>query len=1079
MGARRGQRTNYDRGTERERTPNPLLRRQRELRGWSQGQVAKELQALFPGIAVTAKHVARWESGKRKPGPYYREKLCVLFQTTADKLGFIPQDASFEQNGEEAETAQEGEFSSLWTVPSRRNPFFTGRDQLLETIRERFVNNGPPSFAQTQALCGLGGIGKTQIALEYAYRYRDAYQFVLWVRAARSTLLADFVALADLLNLPEKDQKDQSVLVASIKRWFVSHDRWLLIFDNVDEIEPVYDLLPAELTGHVLLTTRIYALGTFAHRVEVEKMNAEEGAFLLLRRAKMDNGSSFEQMNREELANAKVLVDLLDGLPLALDQAGAYIEETACTVTNYVKAYRSRQSFLLNRRGSPALDHPDSVGTTFSLSFEQVLQVNPPAAELLQAFTFLAPDAIPDELLLNGAKELALAQDIISDPLLFDEAIATLRRFSLIRRNRDNHTITIHCLVQTVLKEMMSETERYQWAERITRTVDRVLQDFHHFEHVQYQRYLPHVRVCIGFIQQWNMTSIEAARVLSQTGLYLKDHAEYEEAESCLRNSLVIYEAHLGPDHIDVAINLNNLALVCNDQGKYTQSEALFKNALAIHEKSPVSTPLDTATILNNLALLYDDQGNYVQSEPICQQALDIHLQVLGTTHPLVASSLNNLAGIYRRRGRYGWAESLLNRAREIYEQTVGPDHLFFALNLDNLAGIYRRQGRYAEAERYFERALTIREKILGPWHPQVATCLNNLAVLYDSMGKREKAKPFHDRALTIYEHVLGVHHPYVAISLSNLAIHYYNQQFYDQAECCIQRALEIDKQALGLMHPSIANDLNILAVLFCISQQFERAEMLHHQAREIWTKMLGPRHSHVAHSLNNLAVIYHVQAQYAQAESLYRQALSIYWQTWQPDHPEILVCLSNLTKLFVSQEKYGLAELLYQYILSSYKKQIRIHPLLQSFEALQAEYTNVLLKNNQARDDMVTNTSQEIGLSLELDIPDWRGRGNVLAETLGLISHPSQASEEEIHEPLCSHCGQWLAEGKAAFCYHCGKATDRQAQVQRDFSTPFHQQLVHQAPTRPIRQPLIQDLTSSIRGKELESTPSTDTLPS
>ena len=460
---------------ERERTPNPLLRRQRELRGWSQGQVALELQALFPGIAVTARHVTRWESGKRKPGPYYREKLCVLFQTTADKLGFIPQDVSFEHNGEESGTAQKGESSSLWTVPSRRNPFFTGRDQLLETIRERFVAPVTASLAQIQALCGLGGIGKTQIALEYAHRYRDAYQSVFWVRTARSTLLADFVALADLLNLPEKDQKDQSVLVASIKRWFVSHDRWLLIFDNVDEIEPVYDLLPAELTGHVLLTTRIYALGTFAHRVEVEKMNAEEGAFLLLRRAKMDNGSSFEQMNREELANAKVLVDLLDGLPLALDQAGAYIEETACTVANYVKAYRSRQSFLLNRRGSPALDHPDSVGTTFSLSFEQVLQVNPLAADLLRLCAFLDPDVIHEEIIGECIQTLGVPQETeeVDDQIRSDEALSVLLRFAMIQRNPKTKTLTIHRLVQVTIQDVMDKDTRHIWIERATQIVCR------------------------------------------------------------------------------------------------------------------------------------------------------------------------------------------------------------------------------------------------------------------------------------------------------------------------------------------------------------------------------------------------------------------------------------------------------------------------------------------------------------------------------------------------------------------------------------------------------------------------------
>jgi hypothetical protein len=166
-------------------------------------------------------------------------------------------------------------------------------------------------------------------------------------------------------------------------------------------------------------------------------------------------------------------VGLLDGLPLALDQAGAYIEETACTIANYVGAYRSHQSFLLNRRGSPALDHPDSVVTTFSLSFEQVQQVSPLAAELLQSFTFLAPDAIPDELLLKGAKELALSQDIVSGTLLFDEAIATLQRFSLIRQKQFEKALRaldqshdslakIRVYPTLVLKNMITRLEIYR-----------------------------------------------------------------------------------------------------------------------------------------------------------------------------------------------------------------------------------------------------------------------------------------------------------------------------------------------------------------------------------------------------------------------------------------------------------------------------------------------------------------------------------------------------------------------------------------------------------------------------------------
>ncbi len=860
------------------RLPREKLRAARNARYWSQGRAAAE-------IGVDRKTYQRWESGETDPHPYGIEQACRAFEMTAWELDFADHMPSSSREGED-----ENCWKPLWNVPYRRNPFFTGREHILRELQKKFFSSDTQLSACIQALYGLGGVGKTQIAVEYAYRYRDLYPWVLWVSGAKNTILSDYAAIAQLLDLPEGSLLDQSFVVAAVKRWLSTHNGWLLILDNVDAVEVVDEYLPPEFQGHVLLTTRLHALGPIIHS-EVEVMDEKEGAALLLRRAKvLPIETPLHQAPSDEIVQAGALVEALGGLPLALDQAGAYIEETGCSLSGYLHSYRFHQSHLLGRRGTLVTHHPESVMTTFSLSFEQVQQTNPLAAELLCFCAFLAPDAIPEELILS---------DTSDDQHLLDEAIAVLRRFSLMRRNHNHRTLILHRLVQAVLKERLPDEEQQHWTERVMRAVNRAVPNFDLLTDGSYRRYLSHAHVCAELSIQWNVESVEAARLLHQTGLCLKACARYADAELFLQRSLVLRERLLGVDDVDTAITLNSLALLYHDQGKYLQAEAFYRRALAVHEREPEAEGLNIATVLDNLALLYDDQGKYKDAEPLCQRALDIHIQILGPKHPRVATNLNNLAGTYRRLGKYDQAEMLLWQALTVYEETVGPDHLLLATNLDNLAGIYRRQGNYSQAESFFQRALFIREQELGVWHPDVATCLSNLGVFYDSCGQSKQARQFHERALTIFEQILSPQHPYVAICLSNLAIHYGAQKGYSQAEKLIRHALEIDEKALGSAHPAIASDANILAVLLCEQEKYDQAEVLHKRALALFEQRLGREHTHVAHSLNNLAVAYSLSGKLSQARSLYQRAFTIYWQTWQSSHPEVLTCLHNIAKFF------------------------------------------------------------------------------------------------------------------------------------------------------------------------------------
>jgi hypothetical protein len=298
--------------------------------------------------------------------------------------------------------------SSAWNVPYLRNPFFTGREELLKHLHDNLTQSKAAALTQAQAIHGLGGIGKTQTAVEYAYRYGDAYHFVLWVNAAtRDELITSFVGLATLLNLPERQEQDQTKIVAAVKQWFTTHDGWLLIVDNADDLAVAGEFLPTGGKGHLLLTTRAHAIGPRASGIEVEKLDSQQGMLLLLRRANVLRlDASLDDAPLADRTAAAAIVEEMDGLPLALDQAGAFIEETQSTVTDYLQRYRQRQDVLLQRRGGPGKDHPEPVATTWSLSFERVEELNPLAAELLRCCAFLAPDAIPEQMIIDGASEL-------------------------------------------------------------------------------------------------------------------------------------------------------------------------------------------------------------------------------------------------------------------------------------------------------------------------------------------------------------------------------------------------------------------------------------------------------------------------------------------------------------------------------------------------------------------------------------------------------------------------------------------------------------------------------------------------
>jgi|SRR5450755_3774146 tetratricopeptide (TPR) repeat protein len=727
-----------------------------------------------------------------------------------------PVDVSFTMSIEEEQ--QNANHDPIWYVPYKRNQFFTSREEILQDLRATFMKSKPSDATTIRVLSGLGGIGKTQVAIEYAYRHREDYHTVFWVRAdSLETLFADFVYFADLLQLPGRQRQEQKYTLNAVKYWLETNTSWLLILDNVEDLRMVHEYLPSTPRGHILLTTRTQVAGGIATRQEIEKMEPEEGALLLLRRASLiAPGESLATVPQTERMHPIAIANLLDGLPLAIDQAAAYIEETGATLSSFIEIYDKRRAKLLNERGGVQPDHPEPVSTTWSLAFERVELANPAAAELLRLFAFLHPDAIADELIRKGAPHLGAALEATAnDAYELNRAIGELRKYSLVRRNPDGTTLSLHRLVQAVLIDAMDEQTQRQWAERTVLAVNEAFPAVDFTLWQDCQRYLPHAQRCFALIQQWSMTFPEAAELLNKVGRFLEENGQYTEAAPFLELALAIREQTLGPEHLAVAESLNNLAELYRHQGKYNEIEPLYQRALAIREQALGPMHPDVATSLNNLARPYHHQYQFDKAFPLYQRALTIREQILGPMHPDVADTLNDLGLLYNALGQYSEARSLLERALAIREQVLGPMHPDTANSLVNLSSLYERMDQYSEARPLLERALVIHEQVLGFQHPDTAYSLTHLGSLYGTLGRFIEARPLLERALTIREQALGPKHPHTADCLINLSYLYTDQSRFIEARPLLERALAIYEQILGPKHPDTARSLAHLGSLY------------------------------------------------------------------------------------------------------------------------------------------------------------------------------------------------------------------------------------------------------------------------
>ena len=655
-------------------------------------------------------------------------------------------------------------FERPWVVPdAMRTRFFTGRENLLARLRQQLVERG------RAALSGLGGIGKTQSALAYATRHRADYpDGVFWVNAETAAgATTSFVEIAGVLGLAAAASTHIELVVRSVLDWFNGTGRWLQILDNVEDRREIEPFLPRRGEGHVLLTSRGSAFGEIgiARALSVTDLEEDESVEFLLRRTGREGDAG-------ELAAARELAEELGHLPLALAQAAAYVAETDASFADYLKAFRKRRVTLLERAGG--LVPHEGVTVTWAANFEAVERDSPAAADVLRLSAFLAPDAIPFELLYKGAQHLgehiAAALPEADDPLAMNELLRPVARYSLVRTDAAAHTFGMHRLVQEIERGAIAGDESRKWIEGAAGALNAAFPEAAFANWAACDRLVPHVVAISDWIASLELEVAEAAPLLMRSGVYLRGRGRYAEAARLSERGVAIYERTAAQEDLEVALALTNLAMVYLKTGQLQEAATLHERALAIREPA------------------------------------------LGPDHPDVAFSIANLAAVLRYQGRFREAEPLSLHALAIRERTLPPDHPDVASSLVNVSAVYGELGRYAEGQPMLERALGIWERILDPDDPRIAGTVNNLGVFNAYRGRYAEAIVLHERALAMQERVLGPDHSDVAISLDCLSDLYSRQGRYAEAEAMSERAVALSARAFGEDHPDVAFGLTILA---------------------------------------------------------------------------------------------------------------------------------------------------------------------------------------------------------------------------------------------------------------------------
>ncbi|KAA6416359.1 MAG: Kinesin light chain [Lasallia pustulata] len=800
--------------------------------------VVPQASAIVPGatnaepVAIPADHLNMVKFASRQNGGYETVSghLQLLAEEAPEAIG-----ARWEEQDRigKAQANVKEDFTvpfSLSGIAETQN--FVGRKEELAKIKEAFQGDG--SQRTVVLLHGLGGIGKTQLAVTFVKEHRDTYSAIFWLNGKNEgTLKQSFAVMANRLykEYPSSallrtaaEAKDVDQIVVIIRQWLSAKEnhRWMLVFDNIDNPKlpgnkdpQAYDVrlyFPEAYQGSILITTRSSRLREIGKVVSVRKLVDIRESIAILT-------STSGRVNLDRDTYARDLVNELDGLPLALTTAGAFLSQVSTSLEDYFHHYRT--SWLKVQQTSPELllYEDRALYTTWNLSFKHIQSQNESAGNLLRLWAYFDNQDVWFQLLAAGSEGSPVwFATIVNDELSFNEAIRLLCDHALIESlemSGGEISMAILALICVGLAVPTKDVPEYWVKER---------------------RLLPHADKCYESV-------------------YNTINLEFQDNRNALNA-------------------IHNLGSLYADQGKMAEAEAMYRRTLEGYEKAWPLEHTSTLATVNSLGILYKNQGKMAEAEAMYRRALEGKEKAWGPEHTSTLDTVNNLGSLYNDQGKMAEAEAMYRRALEGYEKAWGPEHTSTLDTVNNLGSLYVDQGKMAEAEAMYRRALEGKEKAWGPEHTSTLDTVNNLGVLYADQGKMAEAEAMYRRALEGYEKAWGPEHTSTLDTVNNLGILYKIQGKMAEAEAMYRRALEGKEKAWGPEHTSTLDTVNNLGVLYADQGKMAEAEAMHRRALEGYEKAWGPEHASTLDTVNNLGVLYTDQGKMAEAEAMFRRAL-------------------------------------------------------------------------------------------------------------------------------------------------------------------------------------------------------------
>ncbi|MBW4649252.1 MAG: tetratricopeptide repeat protein [Kastovskya adunca ATA6-11-RM4] len=701
--------------------------------------------------------------------------------------------------------------------------------------------------AITAAVVGMGGVGKSELALQYAREHLRTYPGGVCFLAAND-FAVDLVRFARRLFFPNVSLEDFSLAEQVAYCWqHWAEGEVLLVIDDVTDYGQVKPYLPEPTRFKVLMTTR-RQLGKPVQLLRLDVLD-EVAALDLLKF--LTDVARIEG----ELEDAKQLCRRLGYLPLALELVGRYLSDSQrCSLPLKVMLSRLEAKGLRHtslEEAKSEMTAERGVRAAFELSWE-ALNDNFKAQQLGCFLSLFALAAIPWVLVEFAAPEEEAEE--------LEDARVALEELHLLQAAGEEIYL-LHQLIREFFREKLegfaqADEMKHAFAAVMVAEAKKIPQQPTLELIESLKPAIPHLEELASQLTNW-LSDEDLIMLFTGLGLFYQGQGFYQLAEPWLEKCTEVAKSLLSADHPDVATSLNNLALLYYSQGRYSDAKPLWKQALGINKRSlPYNHPR-LALSLNNLAALYYSQGCYSKAEPLYQKALYILRHSLPYNHPQLAVSLNNLAAVYKSLGQYRRAKYLLLRALVIDCRSLPKDHPQLALHLNNLAELYKSLGQNENVESLYLQAIEINHRSLPPNHPQLNLPLNNLAYFYKSQGDYGKAKLLYQKALKINRRSLPRDHPEIAIDLNNLAELYRAQGDYSKAKLLYQKALKISRRSLPRDHPQLATHLNNLALLYYSQGDYGKVEPLLLQALEIFQRSLPENHPDIVGTWQNLALFW------------------------------------------------------------------------------------------------------------------------------------------------------------------------------------------------------------------------------